>query len=115
MTRITTSHNVSHRKNIKCVFLLFYYGDKKVVYVNVDFEGVPKEILDAGIRRGYAKTKAGLLRLALLAFNDKYSIIEAQEDIENARDVQRVDASVASGKGRWLSSADFAKRTGVRR
>ncbi|MEW5955200.1 MAG: hypothetical protein AB1626_01515 [Candidatus Micrarchaeota archaeon] len=85
-----------------------------MVYVNVDFEGVSKAILDGTIKRGYAKTKSEVLRLALLALNDKYGVIEAQEEVEDAKDVQRIDAEIAAGKQKWLSAKAFSRKTGVK-
>jgi Arc/MetJ-type ribon-helix-helix transcriptional regulator len=85
-----------------------------VGFVNVGFEGVTEEILDASVKRGFAKTKAEALRLALLALNEKYGLLELEEDAEDALDAVRIDAEIASGKQKWLSATEFSRRTGVR-
>jgi len=83
-------------------------------YVNVDFQGATEKILREAVRLGYAKTKAEALRLALITLNDRYCLLESAEDAEDAQDVERVYSEIASGKQKWLSEKEFARRTGVK-
>ncbi len=85
-----------------------------MVYVNVNFEGATAKILESAIARGYAKTKAEALRLAVLMLNEHYGFLEAEEEHADARDVARIDSEIAAGKQKWLSQKEFEKRTGVK-
>lgn len=85
-----------------------------MVYVNVDFEGATAKILEGAVKRGYAKTKAEALRLAVLTLNEHYGLLEAEEEYEDVKDVERIEAEIASGKRKWLSQKEFERRTGVK-
>lgn len=85
-----------------------------MVYVNVDFEGATAKILEGAVKRGYAKTKAEALRLAVLTLNEHYGFLEAEEEYADAKDVVRVESEIASGKQKWLTQKEFEKKTGIR-
>lgn len=46
--------------------------------LTVKFEGVTEEVLDALVREGYAKTKAGALRYALLHLGEELDLIKTR-------------------------------------
>jgi hypothetical protein len=85
-----------------------------MVYVNVDFQGATGKILDDAVKQGYAKTKAEALRLAVLTLNDRYGLLQAEEELEDTKEVARVESEISSGKQKWLSQKDFEKRVGVK-
>ena len=85
-----------------------------MVYVNVDFRGATANILEDEVKQGYAKTKTEALRLAVLTLNEHYGILQAQEEFEDAKEADRVESEIASGKQKWLSQKEFEKRAGVK-
>lgn len=44
--------------------------------LNVNFTGVTEEIINAAIRKGIAKTKTEVLRLALFEFKNQYNLLD---------------------------------------
>ena len=44
--------------------------------LTVEFKGVTEEVIDNAIKKGYAKTKAEVLRMALLQFGQEMGLIK---------------------------------------
>ena len=44
--------------------------------LTVEFEGIPEEVLETAVRKGYAKTKSEALRAALIQYGKELDLIK---------------------------------------
>lgn len=49
----------------------------------VKLEGVPKELLEVLVKRGYFKTRTEAIRAGILSLGKEYSLIKSPKDLEN--------------------------------
>jgi len=47
-----------------------------VTTLTIKFEGIPKEVLEEAVKRGYGKTKSEVLRAALIQFGQDMDLIK---------------------------------------
>lgn len=82
--------------------------------MNVKLHGIPEQIVDGAIKSGLAKTKTDALLLGLVELDNRYSLLERLEDLEDVAEIRAAARNVASGKERLLSQKEFEKRTGIK-
>ncbi len=80
--------------------------------MNIKLSGITEDILAGAIRAGIAKTKTDVIMIGLLELNNKYNLLERQEDEEDVRDAKRILSEIKSGKQKTYSKEEFEKLTG---
>lgn len=78
--------------------------------VNVRFTGAVEQILDEAVKQGYAATKTDALRLGVLELNNRYKLLEADENREDILRADEIMARVAAGREKLLSESDVMKK-----
>ncbi len=77
--------------------------------VNVRFYGAVEKILDEAVKQGFASTKTEALRLGVFELNNKYNLV----DFEDQQDIARADAimdRVSKGKEKLYSEDEILKK-----
>jgi len=82
--------------------------------MNIKLTGIPEQIMVGAIRAGLAKTKTGAITLGLMELENKYKLLEQQEDEEDLMEAKKIWADYKAGKVKLLSAEDFEKRTGIK-
>lgn len=79
--------------------------------MNIKLSGITEEIVAGAIKAGIAKTKTDAIMVGLLELNNKYKLLERQEDEEDVRDAKRILSEIKSGKQKAYSKEEFEKLT----
>ena len=77
--------------------------------MNLKLTGVTEEVLNAVVKQGIASNKSEAIRIMILHYNEHYGIrpIGSRREAEAlVRKIDEMDAEVASGKKRWLTSKE---------
>ncbi len=97
---------------------VFYcaFGIISVIKMNmtIRLSGIPEKIISGAIFAGLAKTKTDAITLGLLELDNKYKLLEQQEDAEDLRDAERIMAEIKQGKRTLLSAKEFEQETGMK-
>ena len=68
--------------------------------INVNFTGITDDIMEAAIRKGLAKTKTEVLRLALFELKSQYNLLDDYQDLSTKEKevlAQIIDANKTKG------------------
>ncbi len=83
----------------------------------VKMYGVPEEVLEILINRGYFKTKAEVIRAGVLGLGEKYGVFSTPEELERnlvAMKIKKEQAEIkAKGKG-YLTEKEVKKKYGFK-
>jgi hypothetical protein len=77
--------------------------------MNLKLTGVTETVLKEVVKQGIASNKSEAIRLMILHYNDHYEITpigKRREAEALVRKIDAMDAEVASGKKRWLTSKE---------
>ena len=78
----------------------------------IKMQGVPEEVLQVLIRRGYFKTKTEAIRAGVLTLGEKYGISMSPEDLEHSLVVLKIkkEKTELDAKGKSLLSEKEVKK-----
>ncbi len=80
------------------------------MYINVNLDGVLKDIVTKSVKQGFASTSSDAVRLAILEFGNRYRLIEEDLDelIEGAV-AKKIVEEYRAGKIKSYSYAQILK------
>lgn len=99
--------------------MFFVYFLYIVVFVEtlVKMHGVPEEVLEILLERGYFKTKAEAIRAGVLSLGEKYGIFSTPEELERNLVAMRIKEETAEIKAKgkkYLSEKEVKKKYGFK-
>jgi len=83
----------------------------------VKMYGVPEEVLEILISRGYFKTKAEVIRAGVLGLGEKYGVFSTPEELERnlvAMKIKKEEAEIKAKGGRYLTEKEVKKKYGFK-
>ena len=103
------------------IYILFVYTDllciirKRSVFMEtlIKMEGIPENVLNLLIDKGYFKTKTETIRAGILALGEKYGILSNPEELELGLVALRIKKEEAhlKAKGRkFLTESEVKKK-----
>ena len=81
----------------------------------VKMDGVPEDVLEILLERGYFKTKAEVIRAGVLGLGEKYGVFRTPEELERnlvALKIKKEEAEIKAKKKKYLSEAEVKKKYG---